>query len=111
MDTGRRTGRARHPRPHAVLQRRDPEVGSGDFRWRTGPHAVRQADPEEAQRPADGRTDQPPGYGIDRGAEPGAGELPGHRSEERRVGKESVRTCRYRWLPYTSKKKKKEKRS
>src|SRR3546814_12914791 len=31
------------------------------------------------------------------------------RSEERRVGKEGVRTCRYRWSPYHKKKKKKEK--
>src|SRR3546814_18906863 len=29
------------------------------------------------------------------------------RSEERRVGKECVRTCRYRWSPYHSKKEKK----
>src|SRR3546814_18797947 len=28
------------------------------------------------------------------------------RSEERRVGKECVSTCRYRWWPYTSKKNK-----
>src|SRR3546814_13003554 len=28
-----------------------------------------------------------------------------HRSEERRVGKECVSTCRYRWSPYHSKKK------
>src|SRR3546814_16068276 len=28
------------------------------------------------------------------------------RSEERRVGKESVSTCRYRWSPYHEKKKK-----
>src|SRR3546814_14421680 len=28
------------------------------------------------------------------------------RSEERRVGKECVSTCRYRWLPYPSKEKK-----
>src|SRR3546814_19333026 len=28
------------------------------------------------------------------------------RSEERRVGKECVSTCRYRWSPYHSKKKK-----
>src|SRR3546814_18785010 len=28
-----------------------------------------------------------------------------HRSEERRVGNECVRTCRLRWSPYTSKKK------
>src|SRR3546814_12833675 len=31
------------------------------------------------------------------------------RSEERRVGKECVRTCRYRWSPYQSKKTKKPK--
>src|SRR3546814_20746948 len=31
------------------------------------------------------------------------GDPPG-RSEERRVGKECVRTCRYRWSPYHSKK-------
>src|SRR3546814_16612208 len=30
-----------------------------------------------------------------------------HRSEERRVGKECVSTCRSRWSPYHSKKKKK----
>src|SRR3546814_15301623 len=29
-----------------------------------------------------------------------------HRSEERRVGKECVSTCRYRWSPYHYKKKK-----
>src|SRR3546814_15145928 len=29
----------------------------------------------------------------------------GHRSEERRVGKECVSTCRSRWSPYPSKKK------
>src|SRR3546814_19344345 len=27
-------------------------------------------------------------------------EIPKHRSEERLVGKECVRTCRYRWSPY-----------
>src|SRR3546814_16674106 len=32
----------------------------------------------------------------------------GHRSEERRVGKECVSTCRSRWSPYPYKKKKKE---
>src|SRR3546814_18604610 len=31
------------------------------------------------------------------------------RSEERRVGKECVRTCRYRWSPYHEQKKKKKK--
>src|SRR3546814_18091317 len=33
------------------------------------------------------------------------------RSEERRVGKECVRTCRSRWSPYHSKKKNKKKTS
>src|SRR3546814_11487459 len=32
------------------------------------------------------------------------------RSEERRVGKECVSTCRSRWSPYNSKKKKKQKK-
>src|SRR3546814_13507435 len=32
--------------------------------------------------------------------------VPGLRSEERRVGKECVSTCKSRWSPYTSKKKK-----
>src|SRR3546814_18759130 len=32
-------------------------------------------------------------------------ETPKHRSEERRVGKESVSTCRSRWQPYQSQKK------
>src|SRR3546814_11571890 len=32
----------------------------------------------------------------------------GHRSEERRVGKEGVSTCRFRWSPYHEKKKKKK---
>src|SRR3546814_16824784 len=32
-----------------------------------------------------------------------------HRSEERRVGKECVSTCRSRWSPYHYKKKKKKK--
>src|SRR3546814_7222992 len=32
-------------------------------------------------------------------------ESPGSRSEERRVGKECVSTCRSRWSPYHSKKK------
>src|SRR3546814_2726308 len=35
--------------------------------------------------------------GVDRQHRPSE---PGHRSEERRVGKECVSTCRYRWSPY-----------
>src|SRR3546814_11944226 len=33
-----------------------------------------------------------------------------HRAEERRVGKERVRKCRYRWWPYNEKKKKNKKK-
>src|SRR3546814_10480384 len=54
--------------------------------------------------------------GAGRIAGGGAGQLPpvagamrhrgGGRSEERRVGKECVSTCRSRWSPYHSKKKK-----
>src|SRR3546814_8618312 len=39
------------------------------------------------------------------GTQPGGVDLP-TRSEERRVGKECVSTCRSRWSPYHSKKKK-----
>src|SRR3546814_15464404 len=35
---------------------------------------------------------------------------PPHRSEERRVGKECVSTCRSRWSPYNKKKKKTQKK-
>ena len=68
VDPGRRTTGARHPRPHAVLQRRDQEVGESDLRRRAGPHAVRPADPQAPQRAGDGRADQPPGHGVHRGA-------------------------------------------
>src|SRR3546814_18958134 len=37
-----------------------------------------------------------------------ASETPGWRSEERRVGKECVSTCRSRWAPYHQKKKNEE---
>src|SRR3546814_19712922 len=36
---------------------------------------------------------------------PGGQVIPARRSEERRVGKECVSTCRSRWSPYPSKKK------
>src|SRR3546814_17485312 len=42
---------------------------------------------------------------VDRPVEPEIGADAGHRSEERRVGKECVSTCRSRWSPYNSKKK------
>src|SRR3546814_16976175 len=40
--------------------------------------------------------------------EPPGGERPADRSEERRVGKECVSPCRYRWPPCNEKKKKKK---
>src|SRR3546814_18936470 len=38
----------------------------------------------------------------------GCTRVAGCRSEERRVGKECVRTCRSRWTPYLKKKKKRQ---
>src|SRR3546814_16618998 len=50
----------------------------------------------------------PPGGGLLRQGQNDRGGLrrgaPGSRSEERRVGKECVSTCRSRWSPYHSKK-------
>src|SRR3546814_14335496 len=43
------------------------------------------------------------GEAIEQGVRVGGEVLP-RRSEERRVGKECVSTCRYRWSPYHSKK-------
>src|SRR6056297_754201 len=48
------------------------------------------------------RPRQPPQRG---GVRAEGREAPRHRSEERRVGKECVSTCRSRWSPYHSKKK------
>src|SRR3546814_4139364 len=54
-------------------------------------------------RPAGGKA--PPGRSDRRcrqslGSQPGERHLHGGRSEERRVGKECVSTCRSRWSPY-----------
>src|SRR3546814_12022190 len=73
---------ARHP-PRPVGKRRE----------RGGPSAVMRLPPLLA-------VDHQPGLPQD-------GEL--LRSEERRVGKECVSTCRSRWSPYHSKKKNKNK--
>src|SRR3546814_11620106 len=43
--------------------------------------------------------------GLDRIAVFGQADRRRQRSEERRVGKECVSTCRFRWSPYNSKKK------
>src|SRR3546814_19733294 len=45
-------------------------------------------------------------HGVRRSAIRGAMAHFGMRSEERRVGKECVSTCRFRWAPYTEKKSK-----
>ena len=74
----RRADRARHARPPAVLGRRDQEAGEGALGRREGPHDVRQADADAAERDADGRADQPHGHGNDRVAADRAGEVPGH---------------------------------
>jgi ABC-type branched-subunit amino acid transport system ATPase component len=56
----------------------DQKAGESALRWRERPHAVRQADDGKTEYSGDGRTDQPPGYGIDRIAEHGAGDVSGH---------------------------------
>ena len=58
-----------------VLGRRDREVGHGALGRRAGTHAFRQADAAAAERAGDGRTHQPHGYGVDRVAATGAGEV------------------------------------
>ncbi len=46
--------------------RRDQEIGERALRRREGPHDLRQADADEAQRAVDGRTHQSHGHGDDR---------------------------------------------
>src|SRR3546814_12860959 len=63
------------------------------------PGAAGKARPEgpEGEIHAGSRTDDSPaGTAVDRAVPPVA-----RRSEERRVGKECVSTCRYRWSRYT----------
>ena len=45
---------------------------------RARPHAVRRDHAEAAEHHPHGRADEPPRHGVDRGAEPGARELPRH---------------------------------
>ena len=62
----RRPDRPRHPGPAAVFGRGDQEVGEGAVGRREGPHDLRQADADQAQCAADGRTHQPHGHGNHR---------------------------------------------
>src|SRR3546814_20191015 len=67
-------------------------IGPSRFADRRSAHAARQNRTDTAAQPAV------------HGGRPDAGD--GHaRSEERRVGKECVNTCRSRWSPYHYKKK------
>src|SRR3546814_19548692 len=50
-------------------------------------------------------------YRNDRGCSMGVSLARSSRSEERRVGKECVSTCRYRWSPYHYKKKQQTKQN
>ena len=75
---GRRPARARHARTAAVLRRRDQEVREGAVGRREGPHDLRQADPDEAERDAHGRAHQPHGHGDHRVAADRAREVPRH---------------------------------
>src|SRR3546814_17175977 len=66
---------------------------------------------------SDLRPDRLGGLGDDDDLHSGAGARPrlcveeGSRSEERRVGKECVSTCRSRWSPYHSKKNNKKRKT
>src|SRR3546814_14277348 len=77
--------RMAHPQHHAV-----GEVG-------VEPHAGSERDRVVGVDPHD--------RGPDRRGDAGGDEHGPLRSEERRVGKECVSTCRSRWSPYHSKKK------
>src|SRR3546814_15286407 len=79
---------------------------AGVVRWHLGQFRARVsvADTRHWQRIADRTLGRELAGGRDRG-DPrpragGAGAGGGDRSEERRVGKECVRTCRSRWWPY-----------
>src|SRR3546814_15494346 len=63
---------------------------------------VRAAGPDRSRLDLAGGAflDGPPLAGIAPGAPISIGLRPEHRSEERRVGKEGVSTCRARWSPY-----------
>src|SRR3546814_16452978 len=76
--------------PHALCQQRLPQHLVGFVR-----PAVEQIFPFEIQRRA-GSSGEIAAPGQRGGTS---------RSEERRVGKECVSTCRYRWSPFNNKKK------
>src|SRR3546814_11473580 len=79
---------------------RDPELSFTDPHDPPGDRAdVAQVDLDRRAR-----FDAHPGFG-------GFRQHPAGRSEERRVGKECVSTCRDRWTPHNYKKKRKKKKN
>src|SRR3546814_12829995 len=85
---------------HGLRQRRGPNAKSSLHKAHLAPDAGLQA-PGASLSFAQGSHDF---ESLDRGI--GRGDRFETRSEERRVGKECVSTCRSRWSPYTYKKKK-----
>src|SRR3546814_16758995 len=86
-------GTRRHRHPAAGTLRED----HGDHRAAAGGCRSLVRDRPQAEGPLPGRRHHQSVRGL--------------RSEERRVGKECVSTCRSRWSPYHSKKKKNKKRT
>src|SRR3546814_11629239 len=78
---------------------RDPDSGSRSVAFHASPHSSRRARAAATAHRAVAR--------FPNRISPEPGNL---RSEERRVGKECVSTCRSRWSPYHKKKKKKKKK-
>src|SRR3546814_15050276 len=68
------------------------------------PFEIRPVEPYRAKSAAGGSYMTP----SEDGSRPGIFYVNTYRSEERRVGKECVSTCRSRWSPYHSKKKQKQ---
>src|SRR3546814_20004038 len=98
-DISARDAKALGGRPHVL--RLDPVViqTTCEYRRQTGEPGFDWGGRELKPREASGQRAQ---KGHIRGAAPY--KVTGKRSEERRVGKECVSTCRSRWSPYHSKK-------
>src|SRR3546814_10038970 len=75
----------------------DHDLGRGDR------HALAGADVERHPGPAPGvdlELERGEGLDVGIGIDPALVAIAAERSEERRVGKECVSTCRYRWSTY-----------
>src|SRR3546814_19638422 len=84
--------------PPEVIAKRKHGFGMPIRHWITADTPVRKA-VAQALEGLKGRGIVQPAF-IDRLLADGAGPVAGERSEERRVGKECVSTCRSRWSPY-----------